>query len=74
LIFSHFSQIRHAVIPPGQKVTMLTMPNDALSEKIADAFGDRLVLDVCYCSVLDECWDLGGPRPRCPTPAVPFKQ
>ena len=53
---------------------MLTMPNDALSEKIADAFGDRLVLDVCYCSVLDECWDLGGPRPRCPTPAVPFKQ
>ena len=69
-----FSEIRNAVIPPGQKVTMLTVPNDALSDKIADAFGRRLVLDICYCSVLDECWDLGGPRPRCPTPAVPFKQ
>ncbi len=69
-----FSTLHGAVIPPGQKVTMLTMPNDALADKLADAFGRRLMLDVCYCSVLDECWDLDGPRSRCPTPAVPFKQ
>lgn len=69
-----YSTLNHGVIPPGQKVTMLAVPNDAMADKLADSFGGRLVLEVCYCSVLNECWDLEGPRARCPTPTVPFKQ
>jgi hypothetical protein len=69
-----FSTIATAVIPAGSQVTMMTVPNDKLSDKLAAAFGKRLILDVCYCSVLDDCWDLRGPRQRCPPVALPFEQ
>ena len=68
------SQLGPGVAGTQMLVTLLTVPNDALSDRLAEMFGERLVLDLCCCSVLDECWDLQGPRSRCPTPKVPFKQ
>lgn len=55
----------------------------ACSGPFADALGKelqkgRVGVELCYCSVLDECWLLGGPDDRdeqvdvCPVRSVPF--
>lgn len=43
-----FSTLHRAVIPAGKEVTILAVPNDALSDKLADFFGERLVFGAFY--------------------------
>lgn len=80
-----FDLITGRVLRPGETITFVTLPktaNDAAAwDKLNLArLNRRLVVDVCYCSVFDECWDEDvlqmslTPRrvDRCAEPAVPF--
>jgi hypothetical protein len=69
-----FSTIHKVVIPAGGRVGMVGIDNDELGRKFIGTFGKRLQIDICFCSVLDECWDFDGPKKRCPKAAVPFQQ
>jgi hypothetical protein len=69
-----FSSLSGKVIPANEDITAVSVANDARSKRLVQAFGDRLMLHVCYCSVLDECWDLDGPVKSCFIPRVRFQQ
>ncbi|HLY04649.1 MAG TPA: hypothetical protein VKR31_02775 [Rhizomicrobium sp.] len=73
------------VLRPGETITFITLPRSATD---ADAWNRlnqvrlnrSLAVDVCYCSVFDECWNEDvlqmslTPRrvDRCTTPSVPY--
>jgi hypothetical protein len=68
------------VIAPGQEITLFT-PRDIGTLAQLEAVSDRTELDLCYCSMLDECWEYQDegvkPKvtrvvPRCDPYAVPF--
>jgi len=54
----HFVQttINHDVLSPGEHLQMIRFPDKELWQKFHDAALDRLSVDICYCSTLDECW------------------
>jgi hypothetical protein len=79
------STLSHTVLPAGKELTMIRPFNDdknAAFIALLLSSKHELTIDVCYCSVLDECWRLdenvpqpiGGPD-DCPFPeAEQFKQ
>jgi hypothetical protein len=68
------STIHGAVIPAGSKIELLIVYGGERMAQLSAAFNKRLMLYVCYCSVLDECFGFDGPQKRCPKSAVPFTQ
>ena len=49
------SRISGRTIPPDRTVTMMTLDDGELAEKIL-AESDRLDFEACFCSIFDECW------------------
>jgi hypothetical protein len=73
------------VLRAGETITFITLPKtvrDAATWNRLNAvrFGPQLALDICYCSVFDECWNADVARmsltprrvDRCLAPPVPF--
>jgi hypothetical protein len=73
------------VLRAGETITFITLPRtwndlDAWKRLNSARLNPRLSVDVCYCSVFDECWiedvlrmSLKPPHvDRCSTPPVPF--
>jgi hypothetical protein len=69
-----YSSIGDKVLGAGVELHPLTLP--ALSDDEAKALLRRTQLQLCYCSVLGDCWVLdGGDKPvhKCPVYPHPFK-
>jgi hypothetical protein len=65
------------IMPAGEEVELLAVPaegNDPRVLELLDAARGALAMDVCYCSLLGDCWETssGGQEPRavraCPAP------
>ncbi len=56
---AEFSGVRNVVIPPSTNrdtlITALSVHDADIAKKIYDA-RDRLDMEVCYCSVYEDCW------------------
>lgn len=79
------STLRDSMIPAGQTVKMIdwrdTPANHAALDRLRQALATgQISLQVCYCSVFDDCWarTLADRRPRavaeCRPAAVPYRQ
>jgi hypothetical protein len=55
------------VLGVGQRVWLIDYrtKNDKEIGRLADLFGSRLVVEVSYCSIGDECWRKCSPNGRC---------
>ena len=77
------TQLSSAMVRPGVAIDYFDLrANPAIAANvermIEAAQSDRFVVKVCYCSVFDECWTVGGnQRPvavaQCPAPRVPYE-
>jgi len=63
-----------AVLVPGDSRPVLDMTNKDASEPFFAASHGHLALRLCYCSVLDECWDLDERTQKDWDPPTPVKQ
>jgi hypothetical protein len=53
------SQISNTVVPAGKDVTIIRPYDEATTARFEQLFlgdGHEIVVTICYCSVLDECW------------------
>ncbi len=80
-----FSLLQGRVLRAGERENILYVPRTGANETAwqalnHDRISEDLNIDVCYCSVFDDCWSEDvvalslKPRPvsQCLTPAVPF--
>jgi hypothetical protein len=68
------SFVEGRILPAGEAIDFLVLPGDLNSPEVFARF-DRIrgefVIDLCYCSVLEECWMMAGsgrepePVPAC---------
>jgi hypothetical protein len=69
-----YSFIHGRVLAGGESVDILTLRDAALAEAFGAAWKGRFGIDICYCSILEDCWLLsesaasGEPVARCPAP------
>ncbi|BCT91440.1 hypothetical protein LYSHEL_04640 [Lysobacter helvus] len=71
-----YSSLSGMVLSPGDDIGYLLPGDHAQFVALRHHVGDRLKLDLCYCSALDECWstqnysetldDVQRPVDRCP--------
>ena len=54
----HFvqSSINHDVLSPGEQLQIIRFPDSDLWKHFHDAAMNRMALDICFCSTLDDCW------------------
>ena len=54
----HFAQttVNQYVLSPGEQLQAIRFPDKDLWQRFHDAAMNRLSVDICYCSTLDECW------------------
>ena len=54
------------VMSPDERITLFGVPWEARTRKLTQAWFDRVEIEVCYCSVYDDCWvsRLGGDEPQ----------
>lgn len=54
----HFIQttVNQYVVSPGEQLQVIRFPDKELWQHFHDAASNRLSVDICYCSTLDECW------------------
>ncbi|HET8898762.1 MAG TPA: hypothetical protein VFN09_08345 [Rhodanobacteraceae bacterium] len=50
------SILNQQVLSAGEKLQILQIPDEALWQQFLAAASGRIVLDICFCSTLDECW------------------
>jgi hypothetical protein len=50
-----------AVLRPSESVTIISISDKQLSDARAEAVTDCARFNVCYCSLLDDCWGLESP-------------
>ena len=69
------------VLRAGQRLELIRWPRGTLNAKRWDQFDQarfKLAMEVCYCSVFDECWRVANDSndakrtKTCPAPAVPY--
>jgi len=53
-VFVGNSHISNRVISPDKELDILTISDKALAKLLAQS--DNLAIELCYCSVFDECW------------------
>lgn len=53
------------VISPGEEVNLFAVDWDPASRRLSEAFTDGLAIELCYCSIYDDCWKtrLGATEP-----------
>jgi hypothetical protein len=75
------SSVVHSVLSAKEQITIVDFVRDDFSVEdyaVVKAGMEKIVVQVCYCSVFDECWlgDTSKSHPAkvhsCPVPAVPF--
>ncbi|MGH8172360.1 MAG: hypothetical protein ACREPX_04390 [Rhodanobacteraceae bacterium] len=44
------------VLSPGEHVTMIRFSDDAVWKTFRKTAVERMAMDICFCSTLDECW------------------
>ena len=58
------SQVNKAVISAGERIEMFSVPDNEPGRALfVDVFSKnmhRLGIEICYCSVLNQCWRTGG--------------
>jgi hypothetical protein len=74
--------IEHEIVSPGLEIHALKIADTRDATKLVSQM-DRLEIELCYCSTLDDCWIEGPPGPhltpttrpidRCVPDAKPFK-
>jgi hypothetical protein len=78
--FAHEGALVGEVIAPGQEITVFTTGSLSTVAHI-EAVSDQGDLDICYCSMLDDCWEYRDDGdnekttrvvPRCAPYPVPF--
>jgi hypothetical protein len=54
----HFAQttVDKDVLSPGEQLQSIRFPDKERWQQFHDAAMNRLSVDICYCSTLDECW------------------
>ncbi len=54
----HFIQttVNQYVLSPGEQLQIIRFPDKDLWQHFHDAASNRMSVDICYCSTLDECW------------------
>ncbi len=54
----HFAQttVNQYVLSPGEQLQAVRFPEKTSWQRFHDAALNRLAVDICYCSTLDECW------------------
>jgi hypothetical protein len=54
----HFAQstVNKDVLSPGDQLQSIRFPDKERWQQFQDAAMNRLSVDICYCSTLDECW------------------
>ncbi|HET7930599.1 MAG TPA: hypothetical protein VFL63_04315, partial [Rhodanobacteraceae bacterium] len=50
------SAVNQNVLSPGEELQAIRFPDKERWKQFHDAATNRLAVDVCYCSTLDECW------------------
>ncbi len=50
------STINPNVLSPGEEVRIIKIADEDRWRSFRDATVDRVKLDICYCSTLEECW------------------
>lgn len=72
--------VEGTVLAPAEDITMIGLSAEFSSPELVDAFRElvgsgRVNMEICYCSVFDECWNLNAregdtnPVKQCPEPA-----
>ncbi|MEM1193486.1 MAG: hypothetical protein AAGH42_08870 [Pseudomonadota bacterium] len=66
----------NSVIAAGSAVTLFSVPWDPRTERLVQAWTDRVNVETCFCSIYDQCWrtDLNDNQPKevkaCPGPVA----
>ncbi|WKE64583.1 hypothetical protein PVT67_13015 [Gallaecimonas kandeliae] len=73
------SQINGRTLPAQQSITAFGTENQPFIKAWFGNEAKRLTIDLCYCSIYDECWatDIANkpkPIPACPSTADAFEQ
>jgi len=75
------SSTRSRVVAAGARIDALHILDEALAARVSSQLQrGRLQMEICYCSVLDECWkfrsdeDRYEPVATCPPRATAFKE
>jgi hypothetical protein len=66
------STFAKSVIPPGVMVHPLQIAHLASNDPFVQAQNDRLVVEICYCSTLSECWILRNHDGSAPVSSCPL--
>ncbi len=48
--------INHEVLSPGEELQIIRFPDKTLWQRFKAAASNRMAMDICFCSTLDECW------------------
>ena len=63
-----------SVMSPGQEIILFGVPWEPRTRLLLERWGQNIEIELCFCSVYDECWNsrLGGDEPQpvaeCPLP------
>ncbi|MFT3792665.1 MAG: hypothetical protein QM741_16715 [Rudaea sp.] len=49
--------INQDVLSPGEHLQMLRIPDQEFWQRFHDGAMNRMAIDVCFCSTLNECWE-----------------
>jgi hypothetical protein len=60
-LLNGYSNIHRKVLSPGETVTLIEVTDTVSMKLLNDALPKhQIVIEICYCSVYDECWRMGG--------------
>jgi len=57
------STINPNVLTPGERVTVIKFPDEDLWKRFRGEATDRVWMNICFCSSLDDCWMYSDRRP-----------
>ncbi|HEY6894116.1 MAG TPA: hypothetical protein VI258_08115 [Rhodanobacteraceae bacterium] len=57
------STINPNVLTPGERVTVIKFPDEALWKRFRAEATDRVWMNICFCSSLGDCWMYSDRRP-----------
>jgi hypothetical protein len=58
------STVNDNVLSANETVSMIVFPNAETYQRFRDASRDRVGMEICYCSTLDECWLYSDRKPE----------
>ena len=52
------------VLAPGESAALFRVPWETRTRLLVDRLGGRFEIDICYCSIHEDCWQVSVTEPR----------